>query len=232
MYSFLESILSFGITDARNGPATFSNFVASMKLGRNESYLARSSINSGHLSSWNIGCMGPWDLPAYKSEPGVRQFQHFHSAKFPTLKLSTLRANNRSPSFPPTLHAQSPRNSRSISQPFTGYAERQIDSHYYFKMDEILAPLQDIFEAQIDFHGQRLAEILSTVLLILFGAIGFIAGYIYQDIFITVLIGTVGLISTMLVVVPSWPIYNKHPEPWLVPGILRSARGRNCGRKR
>lgn len=23
----------------------------------------------------------------------------------------------------------------------------------------------------------------------------------------------------MLVVVPAWPFYNKHPEPWLVPGV-------------
>ncbi|EEP79300.1 predicted protein [Uncinocarpus reesii 1704] len=86
-------------------------------------------------------------------------------------------------------------------------------------MDEILGPLQDIFEGQIDFHGQWLAEILTNVLLVVFGAIGFIAGYIYQDVFVTVLIGAVGVLVTIFVVVPPWPIYNKHPEPWLVPGL-------------
>ncbi|KAL1959035.1 hypothetical protein VTO42DRAFT_3276 [Malbranchea cinnamomea] len=86
-------------------------------------------------------------------------------------------------------------------------------------MDELFAPLQDIFEAQIDFHGQRLAEFLCTALLCVFGAIAILTGYMYQDVHLTLWIGLLGTAVTMLVVVPAWPIYNKHPEPWLVPGM-------------
>ncbi|KAJ5984529.1 microsomal signal peptidase subunit SPC12 [Penicillium waksmanii] len=85
-------------------------------------------------------------------------------------------------------------------------------------MDEILAPLQDAFEGQIDFHGQRLAEILSTALLVIFGAISFVVGYIYKDIHLTLWIGLGGTIFTGLVVIPAWPWFNRNPEKWLAPG--------------
>ncbi|KAJ5693366.1 hypothetical protein N7462_002789 [Penicillium macrosclerotiorum] len=81
-------------------------------------------------------------------------------------------------------------------------------------MDELLAPLQDVFEGQIDFHGQRLAELLSTVLLIISGAVSFVVGYIYKDIHLTLWIGLGGTLFTAFVVVPPWPIYNQNPEKW------------------
>ncbi|KAJ5216515.1 uncharacterized protein N7498_002922 [Penicillium cinerascens] len=82
-------------------------------------------------------------------------------------------------------------------------------------MDELLAPLRDIFEGQIDFHGQRLADILSTVLLIISGAVSFIVGYIYKDIHLTLWIGLAGTLFTGLAVIPPWPIYNQNPERWM-----------------
>ncbi|KAL2866312.1 signal peptidase complex subunit 1 [Aspergillus lucknowensis] len=106
-------------------------------------------------------------------------------------------------------------------------------------MDDILAPIQDVFEGQIDFHGQRITEILSTALLIVSGVsaqvlilsypmytpltinaakvIAFLTGYIFQDMHITLWVGLVGTLITGLVVIPPWPFYNKHPENWLVP---------------
>ncbi|BDD61976.1 hypothetical protein MPDQ_005079 [Monascus purpureus] len=85
-------------------------------------------------------------------------------------------------------------------------------------MDDLIAPLQDIMEGQIDFHGQRIAEILCTVLLVISGAVAFVAGYIYQDIHLTLWLGLVGTILTALIVIPPWPIYNRNPEKWLTPG--------------
>ncbi|OJD15548.1 hypothetical protein AJ78_04205 [Emergomyces pasteurianus Ep9510] len=85
-------------------------------------------------------------------------------------------------------------------------------------MDDILAPLQDLFEGQIDFHGQRVADHLCTGLLSIFAAIAFIVGYTYEDVYLTLWIGLMGTFITALVVVPPWPIYNKHPEPWLIAG--------------
>ncbi|KAL2013483.1 hypothetical protein VTN00DRAFT_1008 [Thermoascus crustaceus] len=84
-------------------------------------------------------------------------------------------------------------------------------------MDDLLAPLQDVFEGQIDFHGQRIAEILYTTLLVLSGAVAFVVGYLYEDIFLTLWIGLAGTALTALVVIPPWPIFNKHPEKWFAP---------------
>ncbi|KAL4868500.1 hypothetical protein BDV12DRAFT_169544 [Aspergillus spectabilis] len=84
-------------------------------------------------------------------------------------------------------------------------------------MDDILAPLQDAFEGQIDFHGQGITEILSTVLLIISGVVASFVGYIFQDIFLTLWSGLAGILITALVVIPPWPFYNQHPEKWLVP---------------
>ncbi|PTU17731.1 hypothetical protein P175DRAFT_0504475 [Aspergillus ochraceoroseus IBT 24754] len=93
-------------------------------------------------------------------------------------------------------------------------------------MDDILAPIQEAFEGQIDFHGQRITEFLSTALLILSGGVlAFLAGYIFQDIYLSLWVGLAGTLVTGLVVVPPWPVYNKNPESWLVPlpGGMRGA---------
>ncbi|EEA24682.1 hypothetical protein EYB25_004211 [Talaromyces marneffei] len=82
-------------------------------------------------------------------------------------------------------------------------------------MDSILGPIQDAFEGQIDFHGQQLAETLSTVLLIISGITAFIVGYIQQDIYLTLWVGLAGTAFTGLVVIPPWPFYNRNPEKWL-----------------
>jgi signal peptidase complex subunit 1 len=84
-------------------------------------------------------------------------------------------------------------------------------------MDNLLAPLRDAFEGQIDFQGQRLTELLSTVLLALSGVIAFVVGFIYQEIYFTLWILLAGVVLTALVIIPPWPVYNKHPEKWLVP---------------
>jgi signal peptidase complex subunit 1 len=48
--------------------------------------------------------------------------------------------------------------------------------------------------------------------------IAFIAGYVYQDVYVTLWIGLAGTALTVLVVVPPWPIYNTHAEKWLSVG--------------
>jgi len=82
-------------------------------------------------------------------------------------------------------------------------------------MDAIVTQLQDLFEGQIDFHGQRLTENLATVLLSITSILALIVGFVRQDIYLILWIGLAGTLLTMLVVVPPWPAFNKHPEPWL-----------------
>ncbi|KAL1972122.1 hypothetical protein VTN31DRAFT_7341 [Thermomyces dupontii] len=84
-------------------------------------------------------------------------------------------------------------------------------------MHDIFAPIQAGLEGQIDFHGQHLANTLSTALLTVFGAVAFIAGYIQQDIHLTLWLGLAGTLITALVVVPPYPFYNRNPEKWLDP---------------
>ncbi|PYI22145.1 SPC12-domain-containing protein [Aspergillus japonicus CBS 114.51] len=84
-------------------------------------------------------------------------------------------------------------------------------------MDNLLSPIQDALEGQIDYQGQHMAELLSTVLLIISGAIAFLVGYIQQDIHLTLWVGLAGTATTGLVVIPPWPMYNKRPEKWLAP---------------
>ncbi|BCS28852.1 signal peptidase complex subunit 1 [Aspergillus puulaauensis] len=84
-------------------------------------------------------------------------------------------------------------------------------------MDNILSPIQDALEGQIDFHGQQITEIFSTALLVVSGVVASLIGYIFQDIHLSLWAGLAGTLLTALIIIPPWPIYNKHPEKWLVP---------------
>ena len=96
-----------------------------------------------------------------------------------------------------------------------------------------------------DFEGQRLAEMLTTVMLGAAGVrsrppavcvdvacspsqiVAFIVGYLQQDIKLTLYIGLAGTALTFAVVVPPWPFYNKNPEDWLPPHNATSTSGIN-----
>jgi len=82
-------------------------------------------------------------------------------------------------------------------------------------MDAIISQLQDLFEGQIDFDGQRLAERISTAILTLSSIVALIIGFVQQDIYLTMWIGLAGTALAMLLAVPPWPVYNQNPQPWL-----------------
>ncbi|KAF2128580.1 SPC12-domain-containing protein [Dothidotthia symphoricarpi CBS 119687] len=81
--------------------------------------------------------------------------------------------------------------------------------------DQLLEQVRDAVEGQIDFEGQRLAEMLTTVLLGAAGIVAFLVGFMQQDIRLALYIGLAGTALTFAVVVPPWPFYNKNPEDWL-----------------
>ena len=87
-----------------------------------------------------------------------------------------------------------------------------------------------------DFHGQRLTETISTAVLTVssvrlsvpnlllrsfidssdhYQVIALIIGFIEQDIYLTMWIGLAGTLLAMFLVVPPWPVYNQHPQPWI-----------------
>ncbi|KAL8674381.1 MAG: hypothetical protein Q9168_001241 [Polycauliona sp. 1 TL-2023] len=81
--------------------------------------------------------------------------------------------------------------------------------------DQLLQQAQDLFEGQIDFEGQKLTELFSTVILAITGLLAFVLGFSQGNIWITLWIGLGGTALTFLVVVPPYPIYNESPENWL-----------------
>ncbi|KAK5631896.1 hypothetical protein RRF57_007610 [Xylaria bambusicola] len=84
--------------------------------------------------------------------------------------------------------------------------------------DQLLEQIRDAVDGQIDFQGQKLADILATVLLSIVGAISFLAGFFLQDIALALKIGLGGTALTFLVIVPPWPFFNRHPVNWLPVG--------------
>ncbi|KAK6855885.1 hypothetical protein PG995_008036 [Apiospora arundinis] len=85
-------------------------------------------------------------------------------------------------------------------------------------VEQILDQVRDLVDGQIDFKGQNLAEIISTLMLSLVGAIAFFVGYLLQDIALALKLGLAGTVVTFLVVVPPWPFFNRNPVKWLPVG--------------
>ncbi|KAL1614386.1 hypothetical protein SLS54_009813 [Diplodia seriata] len=100
--------------------------------------------------------------------------------------------------------------------------------------DDLLEKARDLFEGQIDFDGQRLAELLTTALLTTAGVsprlyrnsepfsdstqiVAFVVGYSTQDIALALRILLGGAVLTFVAVVPPWPFFNKNPVNWLPP---------------
>ncbi|KAL8286814.1 hypothetical protein RQP46_004342 [Phenoliferia psychrophenolica] len=86
-------------------------------------------------------------------------------------------------------------------------------------MDELLQPyingIKNYFEARIDFAGQEQAEKLARSILWSFAGIGFIAGFFAQSLTVTFVIFSLGIVLTLLLILPAYPAYNSHPVKWL-----------------
>lgn len=63
-------------------------------------------------------------------------------------------------------------------------------------------------------------------LLITLQVIALVVGFVRGDIHLTIWIGLGGTVLAMLAVVPPWPVYNQHPQPW-VGSMSRNLRARS-----
>ncbi|KAK3881673.1 hypothetical protein Pcinc_013893 [Petrolisthes cinctipes] len=70
------------------------------------------------------------------------------------------------------------------------------------------------FSVHMDFEGQKLAERLFQIIVVAFGAVGWLYGYYVQDFFMTVLTLGAGFVLASLVTLPPWPIYRRYPLKW------------------
>jgi len=69
----------------------------------------------------------------------------------------------------------------------------------------------------MDYDGQARAEKLSRIIILLFGAVGFIWGYIIQQFSETVRILGAGFVLAAILTIPPWPIYKRKALNWQKP---------------
>ncbi|KZV66103.1 microsomal signal peptidase [Peniophora sp. CONT] len=75
--------------------------------------------------------------------------------------------------------------------------------------------INKLIEGKIDFEGQKLAERIYTLALAAITVLAFVVGLAAQDLRLTFAIVAVGSLGVCTVVVPPWPMFNKHPVQWL-----------------
>eukprot|EP00549_Striatella_unipunctata_P026344 CAMPEP_0118673346 /NCGR_PEP_ID=MMETSP0800-20121206/266_1 /TAXON_ID=210618 ORGANISM="Striatella unipunctata, Strain CCMP2910" /NCGR_SAMPLE_ID=MMETSP0800 /ASSEMBLY_ACC=CAM_ASM_000638 /LENGTH=92 /DNA_ID=CAMNT_0006568389 /DNA_START=63 /DNA_END=341 /DNA_ORIENTATION=- len=67
----------------------------------------------------------------------------------------------------------------------------------------------------MDYQGQRLAELIFHWIICSFGAVGWVYGYIQQDFTFCFYAWLAGVVISVVLCVPDWPFYNRHPIKWL-----------------
>ncbi|XP_011444427.1 signal peptidase complex subunit 1-like [Crassostrea angulata] len=66
----------------------------------------------------------------------------------------------------------------------------------------------------MDYEGQKRAEQLFQVIIILFGVVGFIWGYICQQFSQTMYILLAGFALSCILTLPPWPMFRRKPLQW------------------
>ncbi|KAL3835681.1 hypothetical protein ACJIZ3_010417 [Penstemon smallii] len=69
----------------------------------------------------------------------------------------------------------------------------------------------------MDWQGQKLAEQLMQLMLVIFGVVAFITGYVLGSFQTMMLIYGAGVVLTSLIIVPNWPFFNRSHLKWLDP---------------
>ncbi|SBT45000.1 microsomal signal peptidase 12 kDa subunit [Plasmodium ovale wallikeri] len=67
---------------------------------------------------------------------------------------------------------------------------------------------------QMDFHGQKLAYLIKNVIFTISTIISIVVGYHMQDLSLSAYIILAGTALSAILVLPTWPIYNKHNIQW------------------
>jgi len=77
----------------------------------------------------------------------------------------------------------------------------------------------------MDYDGQARAEKLSRIIILLFGAVGFVWGYIIQQFSETVRILGAGFVLAAVLTIPPWPIYKRKALQWQKTRPIRNGEG-------
>ncbi|KAJ8491913.1 hypothetical protein OPV22_013634 [Ensete ventricosum] len=69
----------------------------------------------------------------------------------------------------------------------------------------------------MDWQGQKRAEILMQIMLVVSAVAAFGVGYTIGSFRTMMLAYAGGVVLTTLITVPNWPFFNRHPLKWLDP---------------
>ncbi|KAG1792307.1 microsomal signal peptidase 12 kDa subunit [Suillus plorans] len=75
--------------------------------------------------------------------------------------------------------------------------------------------IQELVEGRIDFKGQKTADDIVRVVLITSTFLSFIIGFAFSSLMITMSTFALCTVALSLVVLPPWPMFNRHPVTWL-----------------
>ncbi|XP_043934815.1 signal peptidase complex subunit 1 [Protopterus annectens] len=67
---------------------------------------------------------------------------------------------------------------------------------------------------QMDFKGQKLAEHIFQIIIVVSAVIGFAYGYMIEQFGWTVYVVLAGFAVSCLLTLPPWPMYRRHPLKW------------------
>lgn len=67
----------------------------------------------------------------------------------------------------------------------------------------------------MDWQGQKLAEQLMQIMMVVFAIGAFLIGYFMGSFQLMVFIYAGGVVLTTLITIPNWPFFNHHPLKWL-----------------
>ena len=90
----------------------------------------------------------------------------------------------------------------------------QLSFIHYKSINMGLLDFVNSIPTHMDFDGQARAENLSRIIVVLFGVVGLIWGYIIQQFSQTVYILGAGLVLATILTVPPWPLYRLKPLSW------------------
>ncbi|KIM44216.1 hypothetical protein M413DRAFT_443241 [Hebeloma cylindrosporum] len=75
--------------------------------------------------------------------------------------------------------------------------------------------IQEITEGKIDFEGQHLVDLIAKSVLSGSAVVGFLVGFALQDLRVTFGIMALATLTLTMVLLPPWPMFNRHPVKWL-----------------
>lgn len=69
----------------------------------------------------------------------------------------------------------------------------------------------------MDWQGQKIAEQLMQIMLVVFAIGAFLTGYIMGSFQLMLFIYAGGVVLTTLIIIPNWPLFNRCHLKWLEP---------------